>query len=82
MLQVPEFRGEFFEGRPGNGYRIHKFGVAIALTGLSALEGRGKVAGILAGVAYNLDEFRELASRGLSMSPAHQARKPHNSGAA
>ncbi len=30
------------------------FGVAVAFTGLSALEGRGKLAGALAAVAYNL----------------------------
>ncbi|HEX7840415.1 MAG TPA: hypothetical protein VF469_23210 [Kofleriaceae bacterium] len=30
------------------------FGVAVAFTGLSALEGRGKLAGVLAAVAYNL----------------------------
>ena len=81
-IEVAEDRQKFREAMTSIGIEVPESGVARTLgEALALVEQVGfpaiirpsfTLGGVGGGIAYNLDEFRELASRGLSMSPAHQ----------
>ena len=81
-IKVAEDRLKFREAMTSIGIDVPDSGVAHTLPeALALVEQVGfpavirpsfTLGGVGGGIAYNLDEFRELASRGLSMSPVHQ----------
>jgi carbamoyl-phosphate synthase large subunit len=81
-IEVAEDRQKFREAMTSIGIDVPASGVAHTLDdALALVEQVGfpaiirpsfTLGGVGGGIAYNLDEFRELASRGLSMSPVHQ----------
>ena len=81
-IEVAEYRQKFREAMTSIGIDVPDSGVARTLPeALALVEQVGfpaiirpsfTLGGVGGGVAYNLDEFREFASRGLSMSPVHQ----------
>ena len=81
-IEVAEDRQKFREAMTSIGIDVPDSGVARTLPeALALVEQVGfpaiirpsfTLGGVGGGVAYNLDEFREFASRGLSMSPVHQ----------
>jgi carbamoyl-phosphate synthase large subunit len=81
-IEVAEDRQKFREAMTSIGIDVPDSGVARTVPeALALVEQVGfpaiirpsfTLGGVGGGVAYNLDEFRELASRGLSMSPVHQ----------
>ncbi len=81
-IKVAEDRLMFREAMTSIGIDVPDSGVAHTLAEALALVDRVgypavirpsfTLGGVGGGIAYNLDEFRDLASRGLSMSPVHQ----------
>jgi carbamoyl-phosphate synthase large subunit len=81
-IEVAEDRQKFREAMTSIGIDVPASGVAHTLAdALALIEQVGfpaiirpsfTLGGVGGGIAYNLDEFRELASRGLSMSPVRQ----------
>ena len=81
-IKVAEDRLKFREAMTSIGIDVPDSGVAHTLDEALALVGQVgfpaiirpsfTLGGVGGGVAYNLDEFSSLASRGLSMSPVHQ----------
>ncbi len=81
-IKVAEDRLKFREAMSSIGIDVPESGVAHTLPeALALVEQVGfpaiirpsfTLGGVGGGIAYNLDEFRDLASRGLSMSPVHQ----------
>jgi carbamoyl-phosphate synthase large subunit len=81
-IRVAEDRLKFREAMTSIGIDVPESGVAHTLAEALALVDRVgfpaiirpsfTLGGVGGGIAYNLDEFRDLASRGLSMSPVHQ----------
>jgi carbamoyl-phosphate synthase large subunit len=81
-IKVAEDRLKFSEAMTSIGIEVPESGVAHTLAEALGLVDRVgfpaiirpsfTLGGVGGGIAYNLDEFRELASRGLSMSPVHQ----------
>ncbi|HEY3381892.1 MAG TPA: carbamoyl-phosphate synthase large subunit [Vicinamibacterales bacterium] len=81
-IKVAEDRLRFREAMTSIGVEVPESGVAHALDeALSLVKMVGfpaiirpsfTLGGVGGGVAYNLDEFKTLVSRGLSMSPVHQ----------
>jgi carbamoyl-phosphate synthase large subunit len=81
-IKVAEDRLMFREAMTSIGIDVPDSGVARSLDeALALVKGVGfpaiirpsfTLGGVGGGVAYNLEEFRVLASRGLSMSPVHQ----------
>jgi carbamoyl-phosphate synthase large subunit len=81
-IKVAEDRLKFREAMTSIGIEVPESGVAQTLAEALALVDRVgfpaiirpsfTLGGVGGGIAYNQDEFRDLAARGLSMSPVHQ----------
>jgi carbamoyl-phosphate synthase large subunit len=81
-IRVAEDRLRFREAMTSIGVDVPVSGIAHSIAEATALvqtvgfpaiiRPSFTLGGVGGGVAYNLDEFMELASRGLSMSPVHQ----------
>ncbi len=81
-IEVAEDRQQFRDAMKEIGIEVPASGVAKALdSALAIVEDIGfpaiirpsfTLGGVGGGIAYNLDEFKEIASRGLSLSPVHE----------
>jgi carbamoyl-phosphate synthase large subunit len=81
-IRVAEDRQQFRDAMKEIGVEVPASGIATTLaSALAIVEDVGfpaiirpsfTLGGVGGGIAYNLEEFREIASRGLSLSPVHE----------